>query len=174
MKHIVIDASSAILLFKVGLFDILMGAYQAVLAESVYQEVSRPGYSGAKSFGRYYINRRFDVCSVNRSKKIPLDQITALSVLGKGEKDTIMLFLSGKGDYIIIDDGRGAGFCRDHRIPYINSLLVAKILLLSRNIGEVVYQNKIEMLIRIGRYSQKIVDYALTCPTKEMALFMPE
>ncbi|MDF1594157.1 MAG: hypothetical protein P1P89_21825 [Desulfobacterales bacterium] len=34
--------------------------------------------------------------------------------------------------------------------------------------------HKIEMLIRIGRYSQKIIDYALTCPSKEMALFMPE
>jgi len=174
MKRIVIDASSAILLYKIGLFAIIMGAYEVVLAESVYQEVFRPGYPGAKSFGKYFINRQFGVCSVNRSIKLSPDQVAALSVLGNGEKDTIMLFLDGNGDFVIIDDGRGAGFCRDHRIPYINSLLVAKILLLSRNIGEAVYQNKIEMLIRLGRYSQKIIDYALTCPSEELALFMPE
>ena len=70
MKRIVIDASSVILLFKAGLFADLIGAYQAVLTESVCQK-------------------------------------------------------------------------------------------------------KIEMLIREGRYSPKIIDYALTCPSEEMALFIP-
>jgi len=173
MKRGVIDASSAILLFKAGLFEDLIGAYQIVLAKSVYLEVSRSGYPGARSFGRYCVNRRYEVCSVNRLKKIPPDHAAALSALGNGEKDTIMLFLNGDGDFIIIDDGRGAGFCRDHRIPYINSLLVARILLLSRIISAAVFQKKIEMLTRLGWYSQKIIDYAVTCPSQEMTLFMP-
>ena len=173
MKRGIIDASSAILLFKAGLFDELVGTYQIVLAKSVYQEVSRSGYPGARSFGRYYLNRQYEVCSVNRLKKTPPGYAAALSALGKGEKDTIMLFLNGDADFIIIDDGRGAGFCRDHLIPYINSLLVARILLLSRMISEDVFQKKIEMLTRAGRYSQKIIDYALTCPSQEMTLFMP-
>jgi len=173
MKRIIIDASSAILLFKAGLFADLIGAYQAVLTESVYQEISRPGYPGAKSFGRYYVNRQFEIRSVNRSKKTSPELITALSTLGNGEKDTIILFLYGDGDFVLIDDGRGAGFCRDHRIPYINSLLAARTLHLSRNISEAVYQKKIKMLIRAGRYSQKIINYALTCPSKDVALFIP-
>ena len=119
------------------------------------------------------MNHQVEVSSVNRPKKMPPDHAAALSALGKGEKDTILLFLCGAGDFIIIDDGRGAGFCRDHRIPYINSLLVARILLLSRMISEDVFQKKIEMLTRLGRYSQKIIDYAATCPSQEMALFMP-
>ncbi|MEW6670820.1 MAG: hypothetical protein AB1427_03905 [Thermodesulfobacteriota bacterium] len=173
MKRIVIDASSAILLFKAGLFDDLTGTYQVVLAQSVYEEVSRPGYPGAKSFGRYYIDRRFEVCRVKRSTKISPHRTETLSALGDGEKDTIRLFLSGEGSFVVIDDGRGAGFCREHRIPYINSLLVARILLLTGNISEAVFQDKFDMLIRLGRYSRKIIDYALTCPAKEMAIFMP-
>ena len=173
MKRGVIDASSAILLFKAGLFEDLIGAYQIVLARSVYQEISRSGYPGARSFRRYCVNHQVEVSSVNRPKKMPPDHAAALSALGKGEKDTIMLFLNGDADFIIIDDGRGAGFCRDHLIPYINSLLVARILLLSGNISKAVFEKKIEMLTRAGRYSQKIIDYALTCPSQEMTLFMP-
>lgn len=173
MKRIVVDASSAILLFKVELFDELMGAYGVVLAQSVYQEVSRPGYPGASTFSGYCASRRFEICSVTRLEKISSVQTAVLSALGNGEKETIMLFLNGDVDFIIIDDGRGAGFCRDNQIPYINALLVARILLLSGNISEAAFQNKIEMLIRRGRYSKKIIDYALTCPSKEMDLFMP-
>jgi len=74
---------------------------------------------------------------------------------------------------VVIDDGRGAGFCRDFRIPYINSLLVARVLFLYRRISETAFRSKVEMLVRLGRYSQKIIDYALMCPAKELSLFMP-
>jgi len=47
MKTGILDASSAILLFKAGLYQILVDSYQIIIADSVDAELVKEGYAGA-------------------------------------------------------------------------------------------------------------------------------
>ena len=49
-KRTIVDASSAILLAKTGLFRRLTELYRVVMAEAVYGEIARKGYPGADGF----------------------------------------------------------------------------------------------------------------------------
>ena len=45
----------------------------------------------------------------------PVDDVeeeNLLQRMGEGERETILAFLKGKGDFIVIDDKKGAGFLR--------------------------------------------------------------
>ena len=52
MKCVLIDASSAILLYKVGLFDSVAGAYRLRAAPAVIREITVPNRRGASAFAR--------------------------------------------------------------------------------------------------------------------------
>lgn len=173
MKRIVIDASSAILLYKSDLFEDLIAAYQTTMAETVFKEVTRSGYPGAERFNTCFLKRRYVVRKTDQIITLPPKQFKALSGLGKGERDTIFIHLEGNTDFIIMDDGKGAGFCRDYGLPYINAIFFARILYLSGGINELVFRKKTEIIFKTGRYSQEIIDYALKCSTEETAFFMP-
>ena len=49
-KRAVVDASSAIILFKAGLFLPLIQNYHILMTEAVYSEVTCKGYPGAEDF----------------------------------------------------------------------------------------------------------------------------
>ena len=100
-------------------------------------------------------------------------QFPDTSSLDKGERDTIHSFYAGAGDFIIIDDGKGAAYCRDNHIPYINALLFPRIILLTHSISKAEFDDKVGLITGIGRYSQKIIDYALNCSVDDIELFLP-
>ena len=49
----IVDASSAIILFKAGLFGRLAQTYRLLMTASVLSEVTRSGYPGSEFFQRY-------------------------------------------------------------------------------------------------------------------------
>ncbi len=170
MKKVLIDTSSAILLFKSGLFDDLLDTYKIIVTESVYDELTANYYIGAKEFREYkktckmYVQPSF--------KKEELNKIV-FPDLDKGERDTIHFFYFGVGDFIIIDDGEGAKYCRDNHIPYINALLFPRILFLTNSISKTEFNDKAEMIISVGRYSKPIIEYALNCSRDDLEQFLP-
>ncbi len=87
----------------------------------------------------------------------------------KGEGDTILLWLS----FILMDNRKGAAFCRDYEIPYSSAILFPRILALSGHFFPDECAEKTEQLIRNGRYSRKIIAYARNCPDREL-LFLSE
>lgn len=89
-----------------------------------------------------------------------------------GEKETIVLFNEGKGDFIIIDDGKGSAYCRDKKIPYINALLGVKIIYFKRIVTEPEYHRAWKWLIENGRYSTKIINWADDAGEAEFAFFI--
>jgi len=168
MKKVLTDASSAIILFKIGLFHELTKTYRILMTKSVYEELTAEGYPGAKIFREYCKKKQFFVfLSEDEAacRRIPLS--------GKGERDTVFRFLEGIGDFIIIDDGKGVGYCRDNSIPHINALLFPRILYLSGNISEKEYRSKTDAIIKVGRYSEKVITYSRDCSRNEIAFFMP-
>ena len=92
--------------------------------------------------------------------------------LHKGERDVISLFASGRGDYIIIDDGRGAAYCRDNMIPYINALLAVKILNICGKTGRDETAASYNSLKEYGRYSAAVIDWAERAGADELKFFL--
>ena len=167
MKSALVDASSAIILYKVDFFHAMTTALNIIMTKSVFEEITRNGYDGAETFKTDYTGRQsFTVTSYKRKDREDTKK------LARGERDTILLFLSGVADFIIIDDGKGARYCRDHKIPYINALLCPKVLYFSDIITEKKLQKITEQILLIGRYSQKIRNDAKRCGKQDLKHFL--
>ncbi len=173
MKTVLTDASSAILLFRAGLFPALISFFRIMVAESVYAEITVIGYPGAETFCNACADRQIIVRTAGTVSAIRHPELLMPSQsVRKGEGDTIRLWLYGEGDFILMDDYKGAAFCRDHGIPYISAILVPRILALSGHLSADQCSEKTEELIRNGRYSKKIIAYARNCPDRELLFFV--
>lgn len=80
--------------------------------------------------------------------------------LGPGEKSAIALFKDCGCDYLIMDDKKGANFCRANAIPYINALLVPSYLKSRGAIDDHQMDEGMRLLSQIGYYSPWIREYA--------------
>lgn len=98
---------------------------------------------------------------------------SSLQKLDRGERDTILLFHDGHGDFVVTDDGAAARFCVNKRIPFVNALLLLRLLHHAELIGEYSYETGFKSLLSLGRYTQKIIDFARGCPDNELAFFLP-
>lgn len=150
-----------------------MCSYLVVMAESVYREVTRNGYPGAGIFKSLRFNTKILAVKSVSDKDRVYETLFQNFTLGQGEKDTLVLFLKGNGRFVIIDDGKGARFCRKQQIPYINALLIPKILCFCNRLSPEEQQLKFKLLVKLGRYSNPVVHYAENCPRHELDRFMP-
>ena len=174
-KRAVVDASSAIILFKAGLFLPLIQNYHILMTEAVYSEVTCKGYPGAEDFIKIGRDRSMIVVNCNKGK--PSAQITAdhsLLRLDRGERETIACLIGQQADFIIMDDGRGSRYCRDNNLPFINALLFPKILLLKGQLTAATYEEKMTTILMNGRYSKRIVEYAERMGLNELKRFLPQ
>ena len=167
MRRTVIDSSSLILIYKSGLIIHFLDLYAPVIPESVSRELTVPGHDGADLF-RKFCNEG----SITVLKPCLEEARVITGTLHTGERDVILLFYEGQGDYIIIDDRKGGAFCRDNGIPYINALLSVKILFLKGKITEKIFINAWDRVIEIGRYSQSIVVWAENAGMEKLSEFM--
>lgn len=168
-KRTLVDASSAILLAKAGLFRRLTETYRVVMAEAVYGEIACDGYPGARGFAAARHAGRIRVLPpVSGNAPGPEDSLS-----GPGERETIRLFSLGAGDFVIIDDRRGAGYCRTAGIPYINALLFPRILMLTGALSENECRRRTDRLLQFGRYSPGIVAAAASASRKRLGRFLP-
>jgi predicted nucleic acid-binding protein len=168
-KRTLIDASSAILLAKTGLFRRLTEVYRVIMAQAVYDEITRRGYPGASDFAAARRAEEIRVLSP-AGAAFPAAE-NALS--GPGERETIRLYARGEGDFVIIDDRKGAGFCRSAGIPYINALLFPRILRLVGDLSEAEYRRRTGQLLEKGRYSARIVNVAAEASPERLGRFLP-
>lgn len=171
MRKVLVDASSAILLFKAGLIGATAEAWELVITPSVMQELLVEGHPGTPVFRQMALAGRLTTSAPGKRPEIAF--LRDLDRMGRGERDTLNLFLSGTGEFIIIDDGRAAGFCRTHEIPYINALLVPRILERAGADLPVIWSEAMDKVFRTGRYSDDIMDYAKFCPDHSLEAFMP-
>ncbi len=174
MKKCLLDASSAILLFKSGLYAELVKTYEVLMTESVYHELTIDRYPGADTFRGGKSAGEVKVLAGFGGEVAFQSQISPGNLLDRGEFDTICCFKAGKGDFILIDDGGAAKYCRDHGIPFINALLFVKLLYDSGLISASVYEQKFNTLLRLGRYSHEIIKFARQAETHLLAGFLPE
>jgi hypothetical protein len=168
-KRVLIDTSSAILLYKTGWMAALMESYQVVTGPAAFREMTVAHYPGAEAFARWHREKRLALQSPPTVPGLPGGHPR----LDPGERECIGLYYAGAGAFIVIDDGPGAAFCRRQAIPYVNALLMPRLLkpdLASR--GSAVDAH-IQKIFRIGRYAPWVLEYALTCPAENLRFFRP-
>ena len=174
MKSIIVDSSSMILLYKSGWLNTTLDKFHFLIGKTVARELTVPGYPGADRFNHLLAAGRIEVLAPD-DKEAPFNcQNTALSKLGPGERECIRHFLAGNGTFILIDDRRGARFCRDRGIPYTNALLMPRILALADPAIDA--QAAAQAMARIGhlgRYAGWVRDYAGSCADKILRPFLP-
>ena len=152
------DASSAILLYRAGLFSRLTRAFSIVFASSVFDELTRPGYVGVMAFKQAVDKKQVAV----RTQADP-EVLTAwpgLQALDPGEKETLCLFLETRQGFILTDDGKAARLCHRLELPFINALLVPRIFYFAGILDEQESKTHMKNLGRSGRYSEKILTIA--------------
>lgn len=171
-KAILLDASSAILLAKTGFHEILAASYSILMSDSVFDEITRKGLPGSSEYGKLLQEKRIKVLPVlNPPSWSEAD--TTLQRLDRGERDTLQLFHEGHGDFVVTDDGAAARFCLNNKIPFVNSLLLLRLLHHSGMIGGSFYEAGFQSLLALGRYSEKVREYARSCPDSELLFFLP-
>lgn len=155
MKKIIADSSSLILLHKCYMLGVLLENYKVVIPTAVFEELTVPGHEGAESFRENCAEGLIEIAEVSM---IYVSDSSAF--LHRGESEVISLFSQCTADFVLIDDGRGGGYCRDNGIPYINALLAVKILFIRELISEKYYSLSLNWLLSNGRYSKKIISFA--------------
>lgn len=172
MKSILIDTSSAILLFKSAWLDAILKHYHLRTGQAASRELTVSGYPGAARFQHLIDKGGIEVLppiatwSGNKNNALP--------GMGPGERECIMHYLAGSGQFILLDDGRAAAYCRNNRIPYANSLLVPRILALADpGIGRQAVADAMAQIYSLGRYAPWIRDYAHNCRDTALASFLP-
>lgn len=166
------DASSAILLEKAGLFASFSTVFHLVLTESVFKEITRPGYPGAEVFAKS--RKKGQVTLQSPIGTDHLEIFPEKGTLDRGEQDTICLFLEKRQGFILIDDGKAAKWCMKNHLPFINALLVPKIFWYADLVTENECMEQMATLFRIGRYSKQVKAFALDCKKTSLSPFMPE
>jgi predicted nucleic acid-binding protein len=167
MKTVILDSSSAILLFRCNIINTLLKYYHLLIPYAVFTELTVPGYAGSDVF--------IELCSsgfIKVYKPVKNNPDEPGKSLHIGEREVISLFLEGRGDFVIIDDGKGGAFCRDNNIPYINALLAVKILNLKQLINGQEYFDAWGWLTENGRYSEKIIEWAENADEKRLEFFL--
>lgn len=172
--RVLIDASSAVILFKSDLLGRLTEMYDVFMARVVFKELTAFPYPGAGAVRRLKERGALEIIDSDKLGKNPVRKEPDLTRLGAGERETIRLYYHDQGDFIIIDDGKGAGVCRDQRIPYINALLFPRILLFKNILSISEFDLHFETIVLHGRYSEKIMEYARTCSVNALRFFLPE
>jgi hypothetical protein len=166
-KTALMDASSAILLFKGGIFDIVVSGYRVIMAASAAMEVTRPGHAGADHFAGMLADSVIAAMTpTGRPAGLPKG-------LHAGESDTLALYQGGCGDFIVVDDGKAAAFCRDTRIPYLNALLLPRVLHLAGRLSARERKAATRAIISVGRYADWVIQYAEKASDATLAPFFP-
>ncbi len=172
-KRAIVDASSAIILFKAGLFGRLVQTYRVLMTATVLWEVTHSGYPGAAFFRDVARRAAVTIVSSGRRAAWQLSKDKRLFLLDPGERETIECLKDGWADFIIIDDGRGSSFCRDEDLPFINALLFPRVLWVSGRLSAAGCDDKMAKIIQYGRYSPKIIVSAGSMGLKELWPFLP-
>lgn len=169
MKHVLIDASSAILLHKADIFEDVAEHYKLKMVPTVFSEVTVADRSGAEIFRTAREAGKIQLVSPTPGKRL----IKMAGSLHAGELETIIAYEGEASHFIIMDDGRGAKACRTMDIPYTNALLCPSILYLSGKIDGAARRSAFTRLKKIGRYGDEIVAYAEKADSDHLSSFFP-
>lgn len=161
-RRVASDSSSIILLHKAALFEAFYQSYRMVVTGQVYAELLAGAEKGPKPL-QNWLGRCWEQCRVDGN----------VEGMGRGESSVIILYLQGGADFVLLDDKKGAKYCKKKAIPFINSLLVPRLLLLADVIDEAAMRQATRSLIAAGYYSPQIIKKARRIEERDLRCFLP-
>ena len=158
---IAFDASTLILIAKIELLDIFLGAIK--LKAAIPEEVARECYGAKKTLDALMIQKALDesrmkVVAVKNKKLVA--KLSADFSLGRGEAEAITLALKEKAQLVGIDDKNGINACKLLGIGFTTAV---GILVRSHDKGLLdrgVALAKLTSLAAYGRYKDSIIEDA--------------
>ena len=169
-KTFLIDASSAILLFKTNWMASLLDHYQVGIGPTVYRESTVPGHPGAEAFARWRQEERLSCTTRNGTAAEPP---TALKRLDPGERECIDLYGEGAGRFVMLDDGPAAAFCRRCGHSLCQRPACPPPFDPAPGPRPDGLKNAVLAVYAEGHYASWVLEYALTCPDEDLAFFLP-
>ena len=173
MPRALIDASSAILLFKGGLLESCCEVFRLQMTRSVFSEVTVPAQPGAVDL-RELAHRQPGVTILDDPVGTLPDNAADILRLHRGERDTLHHYLDGAARFVIIDDGKGVRACRRHGIPHVNALLFPKLLHFCGRMPDHQARSFFRRISRLGRYSAAVVAWARRCGRSDLEFFIDD
>ncbi len=170
MVPVFTDASSAILLEKIKLFDRLSQMVCIVFSPSVFKELTLNEYPDKASFKTLVKNKTVHVESLIEPDL--LEPYSDALKLDCGEKETLCLYLKKRKGFILMDDGKAARFCHKQNLPFINALLVPKLFWYAGLMEKKDCQKFMNHLCGIGRYSSQVKQIAHELTLKDLSPFL--
>lgn len=165
---VIYDSSTLILLAKSDLIDTALKYFgKFIIPEAVYQESVERGKE-AKKHDAFLIESRIKENKIE-VKKLKRKEFTKKLLkdfkLGKGEAESIGLYLQEEGDLLGVDDKEGIKVCKIFKIKIFTAI---SLLVHLANEGEIDnWKPKLEKLKKYGRYSDKIISKALNSINKK-------
>ena len=166
------DASSAIILYKANLHLIVCEMYNVLISRSVYDEITGNSYPGAKAYQQLLADQKITIQKPYIATLCKPD-LSSLHTLDKGERDILQLYYAGNGDFIITDDGATAKYCKREQIRFINALLIPTIIRCTGRKSDVYCHTAFNKVMSIGRYSRWVINFAEKCQKEELSFFLP-
>jgi hypothetical protein len=143
-----------------------------LMTRTVFEEVTVPRQAGADAF-RVLADRRPGLVVIDDpTHPAARDAARDIERLHRGERDTLIHYLSGKARFVIIDDGKGVQVCRRHRIPHVNALLLPCLHHLCGDLSAAQAYAHFLRIRRLGRYSANVVAWAEKCTPDDVAFFI--
>jgi hypothetical protein len=164
-----IDASSAILLFKAGLIEPCCEAFRLRMTRSVFDEVTVTAQPGAVSL-RKLGDRQPGVTILDDPAGTVSDNAADVLRLHRGERDTLHHYLNGAARFVIIDDGKGVQICRGTVSP---TSICCVPNCMRTDAGHQV-PSFFGRIHRFGRYSTSVVTWAQECGRSDLAFFIDD
>ncbi len=154
---------------KAGFHKEIADSYAILMSDSVFDEITGKGLAGSDEYKQLLLDKKLSICPVLNKKTTD----SRLQKLDRGERDILRLFHKGLGDFVVTDDGAAAKYCLNKNIPFVNSLLLLRLLHHSTIINDNDYKTGFYSLLNLGRYSNKVKAFAKSCPENELLFFLP-
>lgn len=166
MKKVIIDASSVLILFRTGLLEPCCAVYCVFLPGCVFHEIVDAGKEGSREIADLVESGIMEVLHDPEGRAEEPE-------LRGGEKSAVDHFRAGGYDFIILDDRKAINYCKGKGIPFINALLIPKMLCYAGMMDEDDMRSYMKRISATGRYSHDITSRADVLGKKELRLFIP-
>lgn len=143
----------------------------SMIVPAVFQEISQPEKTGSADIQKYVRN---DTIRLLADGDKNASEHRLFRQLDTGERETLNCFTQGEGDFVIIDDLQAIRICVREKIPFINALLVPKILHFAKRLDSKQYARAFKLISETGYYSTKIIHKAETFQKEELFQFFPD
>jgi predicted nucleic acid-binding protein len=160
---LVCDASTLILLQKIGLLEKLGKHPDFTITEHVYQEAIKRGKE--KGFAdAYALEKHMDSSLIRKKQPKSTEQVTTLMKqfgTAKGETETLALCMELQNSTAAVDDRKAMAICNAYNIPFVTSLTLA---ITAHKSGVITKKTAEEMILQLGnygRYKNELIHEAL-------------